>query len=100
MATKGQGQEETQEATVDGDALRAARLEAAGERTFLLGGRLWRLRPELPFAAAEVWRSGGRRSVVEMVLLDPSDADEFLALVPSEQDMGALFSTFGVSLGK
>lgn len=100
MATKGQGQESEQVATVDGDALRAARLEAAGERTFLLGGRLWRLRPELPFAAAEVWRSGGRRSVVEMVLLDPSEAEEFLALVPSEQDMGALFSTFGVSLGK
>ncbi len=38
--------------------------------------------------------------MVEMVLEDPSDTDEFLALSPSEQDVGALFSTFGVPLGK
>jgi hypothetical protein len=100
VATKGQGQTEEQEATVDGDALSAARLEAAGERTFRLGGRLWRLRSELPFAAAEVWRAGERRAVVEMVLEDPSETDEFMALFPSEQDVGALFSTFGVPLGK
>ena len=100
MTTKGQGTESEQDATVDGDALRAARLEVAGERTFRLGGHLWRLRPALPFAAAEVWRSGGRRSVVEMVLADPDDVDAFMALIPSEQDMGALFSTFGVPLGK
>lgn len=100
MTTKGQGTESEQDATVDGDALRAARLEVAGERTFRLGGHLWRLRPELPFAAAEVWRGGGRRAVVEMVLLDPQETDDFMALVPSEQDMGALFSAFGVSPGK
>ena len=85
---------------VDLDALRAARIEAIGDRRVVFGGREWSLVAEMPFEFAEVWASRRRRDCIGSLLLDPSEADEFLALVPSEQDMGALFSTFGVSLGK
>lgn len=85
---------------VDLDALRARRLEAAGERRIVFGGREWLLVSEVPFEFAEAWAQRRRRHCVELLLADPGDVDEFMALRPSNDDFDALLETFRTTPGK
>lgn len=85
---------------VDLDALRAARIEAIGDRKVMFGGREWSLVAEMPFEFAEVWASRRRRDCIGSLLLDPSEADEFMALRPSNEDFEALLGAFRVTSGK
>lgn len=87
-------------AVVDLDALRAQRLEAVGDRRVRLGGREWALVPEVPFEFAEAWAQRRRRHCVELLLADPGDVDEFMALRPSNDDFDALLGTFRTTSGK
>lgn len=85
---------------VDLDALRAQRLETVGERRVVLGGRVWVLAAEVPFEFAEAWATRSRRRCAELLLADPADTAEFLAVRPSNEDFMALLDTYQTTPGK
>lgn len=85
---------------VDLDALRAKRLEVAPDRGVWLGGRRWALVAEVPFEFAEAWANRERRRCAELFLADPSEAPEFMALRPSNEDFFAILDIYGTSSGK
>lgn len=85
---------------VDLDALRAARLETVPARAVRLGGRTWALVPEVPFEFAEAWAQRERRRCVELVLADPTDVSDFMALRPSNDDFNALLEAYATTSGK
>lgn len=101
--------------TIDLDALRAARLEAAGESpTVVFGGVTFALPPELPFEVAEYAAILTDEDVTDAAsvsaikgcfreLLD-EQYDAFMALRPSKEDVDALFGAvmdlYGTSPGE
>lgn len=87
---------------VDGDALRAARLEQVGERYFRLGGKDWALVAEVPFVYAEMWRDGRRVEASKLLFAEVGDGDKFFAMTPapSSEDMAALVAVFNTTAGK
>lgn len=85
---------------VDLDALRAQRLETAGERSVVFGGRTFRLLPEVPFEYAEVFRQGRRVDATRLLFIDQDEADAFFALRPSADDVAGLVSLYSVTPGK
>ena len=84
----------------DLDVLRAARLEALGERGFNMGGRYWALVPEVPFEFAEAWATRQRRRCAFLLLENTADVDEFMALRPSNEDFHAILDLYGTTPGK
>lgn len=89
-----------QDDVADLDALRAVRLEGVGSRRVKLGGKVWALVAEVPFEFAELYRAGRRRDAMSVLLADPSEADAFMALRPSNEDFSALLDTFQTTPGK
>lgn len=85
---------------VDLDALRAQRLEAAGEHKVMFGGRTFLLEPEVPFAFAEVWSTDRTVENFRLLFTDDDEAEAFFALKPSVSDINAILGSYGTSAGK
>lgn len=84
----------------DLDALRAARLEVVGERGVTFGGRRWVLAAEVPFEFAEAWQMRRRSRCAELILADPTEAGEFMALRPSNEDFDEILKVYRTTPGK
>lgn len=90
---------EAASARTDGDALRAARLEGLEEREWVLFGKTWKLKPEVPFSFAETWVLD-RGAAIASLFVDPADGDEFLAQGPSDPDVAEIIKSYKLSEGK
>lgn len=80
---------------VDLDAARAARDEARGDNpTVTLGGRDYKLTPELYVDAMAAWRENRTDDFVRLVLADPTEADDFLEHRMTWTDLADVVAAF------
>lgn len=92
--------------TIDLDAARAARIEqraAAGKGNpkVKLGGQVFEFRAELPIVAAELALDGKITEALALLLVDPGQADAFMAAGLSQYDVELLMDRlFGSTLGE
>lgn len=86
---------------IDLDAARAARQEKRGDLALILAGHRYALKPFYGFDAAEAWASAEPRRILEAVLADPTEADEFLA-TPGVgwPELNAVVEAYGLTAGE
>jgi hypothetical protein len=88
-------------AHVDLDAARQARYEALGESpTVTLGGRVYKLTPEMSIDTVTAWRANDARGFVGGILADSTETDDFLANSLSWLDLNEVFRAFLVDAGE
>jgi hypothetical protein len=86
---------------VDLDAARQARAEARGEHpSVTLGGREYKLVPELTIDGGVAYREADARRFVELILADPAEADAFMATGLSWADLTELLAAWRTGSGE
>ena len=87
---------------VDLDAARVARWEAFGvEATVVHGGKEWRMVPELPLQFAVATLREDVEGMIGLLLVDPSEAPEFLRTHFTLADLRLLLAdVYGVKVGE
>lgn len=89
-------------AVFDLDARRAARLERTGPKQVRHGGRVWDFKPELPMQSAAAFESKDLEQVFEAVLIDPSQAADFVAAgdLSADDFRELLAAVYGLAMGE